>query len=218
MTVPTPFETVSLPVREKARAADVLARAFSDDALYVDLFPDAARRLDVLRAMFGAVVGHALTFGEVTTTPGVEGAACWLAPGKTDLTLWRVMRTGFGLMGTGFGLMRAMVTLRRDARRRFLKGESHVGRMHKRLIRSPHWYLLALGVMPEAQGRGIGGGLLRPVLARADAERLPCYLETQTEDNVRFYERRGFDVVEAGELPGQRVSVPMWYMIRVPRT
>ncbi len=89
--------------------------------------------------------------------------------------------------------------------------------MHRQLVDGPHWYLWALGVAPERQGQGIGGALLAPILARADAEGLPCYLETQTEANVAFYARRGFEVLAADELPGQPVSVPMWYMAREPR-
>jgi GNAT superfamily N-acetyltransferase len=76
--------------------------------------------------------------------------------------------------------------------------------------KEPHWYLMAVGVVPEAQGRGRGAALLRPVLERCDAERTPAYLEASTADNARLYERLGFeswDEVEA--LPGVRVR-PMW--------
>ncbi len=211
-------ETVTLRLEGRARAADALARAFAADAAYVDLVPDAARRLDVLRPMFGAVVCYAHVFGVVTTTAEIEGAACRVAPGKLALTPWRVIRTGLRMGRAAGDLVRAMAGLGRDARRRFRRGEAHVDRVHARLMTRPHWYLWALGVVPEAQGKGIGGALLQPVLAQADAEGVPCYLETQTEDNVRFYERRGFDVVAADELPGQRVSLPMWYMVREART
>ncbi len=211
-------ETVTLGREGTAGAADALARAFAGDAAYVDLVPAAARRLDVLRPMFGAVVCYAYTFGVVTTTAEIEGAACWIAPGKAALTPWRTIRTGIRMGPMAVDLVLRMAGLGRDARRRFRGGEAHVDRVHARLMPRPHWYLWALGVRPEAQRRGIGGALLRPILARADVEGVPCYLETQTEDNVRFYERRGFDVVAADELPGQRVSLPMWYMVREART
>jgi GNAT superfamily N-acetyltransferase len=65
------------------------------------------------------------------------------------------------------------------------------------------------------QGRGLGSTLLQPVLARADADRLPCYLETGVARNVTFYERHGFQVVAAGALP--RGGPPLWAMVRAPR-
>jgi ribosomal protein S18 acetylase RimI-like enzyme len=79
----------------------------------------------------------------------------------------------------------------------------------------PHWYLMALGVDPPYQGQGIGGRLLQPALVRADEERIPCYLETQTERNVGFYQQRGFNVVSEGEVPGY--SLRIWVMVREPQ-
>jgi len=52
-----------------------------------------------------------------------------------------------------------------------------------------------------AQGHGVGRMLLTPVLQRAGQEGLPCYLETFVPENVRFYEHRGFNVVDAGAEP-----------------
>ena len=47
--------------------------------------------------------------------------------------------------------------------------------------REPHWYLALLGVDPALQGRGFGPHLMQPVLDRCDSDRLPAYLETDTE-------------------------------------
>jgi hypothetical protein len=55
--------------------------------------------------------------------------------------------------------------------------------------------------------------LLGRGLARADAQALPCYLETETESNVGFYSRRGFVVVDDVEVSG----VHMWAMLRMPQ-
>jgi GNAT superfamily N-acetyltransferase len=86
-----------------------------------------------------------------------------------------------------------------------------LARLHPR---EPHWYLFAVGVVPEATGRGRGTTLLEPVLERCDAEHLPAYLEASSEDNARLYARLGFE--RRGEvevLEGVRLR-PMW---REPR-
>jgi GNAT superfamily N-acetyltransferase len=69
-------------------------------------------------------------------------------------------------------------------------------------------------VEPSELGKGIGGALIQPVLARAAAEGLLCYLETQNESDVPFYPKHGFEVVSDGEVPkcGRRV----WAMVRGP--
>ena len=70
----------------------------------------------------------------------------------------------------------------------------------------PHWYLATLGTAVEQQGKGIGGALMRPVLAHCDAEGMPCYLESSKERNVPFYRRHGFEVVEGGAAAPRRAA------------
>jgi hypothetical protein len=56
---------------------------------------------------------------------------------------------------------------------------------------------------------------LQPVLERADAGRLPCYLETHDHKNVAFYNKRGFELVRSENLPGY--DLPFWCMVRQPK-
>ena len=198
-------EVVILQRNQLAQAAEMLAWAFQSDPIYNELFPDSDARHKALGTMFNGVVGYALRYGEVLTTPEIRGAACWLPPGKAEVTLWRIARTGFGLV-------RGILGFSQEARKRFLAGITHTEAVHKRLMTVPHWYLWLLGVAPDRQGHGYGSALLQPILARADEDGVPCYLETQTERNVAFYRRRGFEVAETGLMPG--VDLPVWHMVR----
>jgi ribosomal protein S18 acetylase RimI-like enzyme len=116
------------------------------------------------------------------------------------------------MAGSGFRLPLAVFRFRPDDLRRFLTVIDHTDQAHGRLMHQPHWYLWALGVQPEAQGQGIGGDLLQYGLAQADGDGLPCYLETQTERNIAFYERFGFRV--ADELTVRSLAMRLWPMIR----
>ncbi len=80
---------------------------------------------------------------------------------------------------------------------------------------APHVALSTVGVLPEAQGAGLGTATLAPGLARADRETLPAHLETSSAANVRFYRRLGFDVSAAVDLPGGGPRT--WLMHRDPR-
>ncbi|MGZ5348523.1 MAG: GNAT family N-acetyltransferase, partial [Solirubrobacterales bacterium] len=62
-----------------------------------------------------------------------------------------------------------------------------------------------------AQRSGAGTALIRPGLERADAEGMPCYLETQRRSNIPFYERFGFELVEEVGLDD---SPRLWLMWR----
>jgi ribosomal protein S18 acetylase RimI-like enzyme len=99
--------------------------------------------------------------------------------------------------------------------RRLMRSQAHYERLHKRDVPPRHWYLPTLGVDPPRQGQGIGGALLQPVLARADAEGLWCYLETEKEKNVPFYRKHGFEVAAEGDLAGD--GPHFWTMRRKPQ-
>ncbi len=78
-----------------------------------------------------------------------------------------------------------------------------------------HWYLMAIGVQPEAQGRGLGGVLLAHTLNQLDERGEAAYLEATSPRSRRLYERFGFEV--AGEFAPDG-GPPLWPMWREPRS
>lgn len=77
------------------------------------------------------------------------------------------------------------------------------------------WYLQLLVVDPSTQRRGVGGMLQRECLARADEESLAYYLETQNRDNLTYYRRFGYEVVD--ELRPVKSGPSLWTMVRARR-
>jgi GNAT superfamily N-acetyltransferase len=88
----------------------------------------------------------------------------------------------------------------------------YVDSKHEELVSSPHWYLMLLGVDPEFQGKGYASLLLKGMLSQIDKERLPCYLETEKEENIQIYQHFNFKVIEEYTIPG--TSVKLWAMLR----
>ena len=85
-----------------------------------------------------------------------------------------------------------------------------------RMPREPHWLLDQLGVEPAAQGRGIGGALIRHAIATAEADGLPLVLETGREANLALYRHHGLEVFDEGDAPdgGPRI----WFLRRDPES
>jgi hypothetical protein len=197
--------SVPIPLLESQYklASDVMGRAFHNDPLWQYLVPDDSRRARTVPLSMGILVRYCLLYGMIYTTSALDGVACWLPPGETTPSIIRLVRIGirsapFQLGWTGF--------------RRYMAIENYGGKIHKSLAPGKHWYLWGLGVKPSQQGLGIGGMLIQPVLALADIDRLPCYLETMSEKNVPFYEKHGFRVVHEGIVPRHRLCV--WAMLR----
>lgn len=79
------------------------------------------------------------------------------------------------------------------------------------LGREPQWYLHLVVVRPQFMGQGYSSRLIRPMLARAEKESLPCTLITQSMENVRKYEHWGFKLMK--EMPVPR-SQEKFYSMR----
>ena len=185
----------------------MLGRAFGDDPLWAATFSDPARRPKLLVALFTALTKATLAAqGIAETTSDVAAVALWLPPGK-DIRLWATVKSGLVLP-------RFVMSLPAPDRKRMMAVLGQFGERRKVLMPDPHWYLSAIGVDPERQGRGLGSTLVRAGLARADNENTPVYLETETEGNVGFYQHLGFKVVEQTNAIG--LDLPVWLMVRRP--
>lgn len=115
--------------------------------------------------------------------------------------------------------LRAKLTALRGALGAGLRGLLNYGRIDDHMTAlhpaEPHHYLFILGVDPPQQGRGHGKAMLRALHARADADGLPCYLETDRETSVRLYESVGYRVVTDDRLAAVE-GLRMWTMRREP--
>ena len=74
----------------------------------------------------------------------------------------------------------------------------------------PCWYLAFMGVDPSAQGQGIGSSLLAAVLAHADRDGMPAYLEASCPENRRLYERHGFELMRELTVSDCPAIYAMW--------
>jgi GNAT superfamily N-acetyltransferase len=176
----------------------MLARAFLDDPVAVWSCRVDALRPAVLERFQAARLRQLLGDGEVWTTPELNCAALWAAPGR-----WKTSAR------QDAELARSLLHPRLIARAPMIaSGLLGVERKHPR--RAPHWYLSVLGTDPVDQGRGLGSAALRPVLEQCDADGIGAYLESSKERNIYFYARHGFRVNGELRLPrGPRVW-PMW--------
>ena len=202
----TQTEVTQLVASQIEEAGEVLGRAFFDDPATIYVLPEDAERADSLPWLMTGAARYGHIYGEVNTTAaGVKGAAIWLPPENWEMSRERMEEAGLGELEARLGP---------EAHERFTDLFGHLGELHERDVQPQHWYLFFLGVDPPRQGQGVGSALIQPVLARADRERLPCYLETAKEINVSFYKKHGFEVVVEDDLPGG--GPRFWTMKREP--
>ena len=202
------FDVDRMRPGEQPAVVGALARAFYDDPLFNYFLPNPVAQTKGLLSFMAAGLADAMPFGEIwiaRTGGKVACAAVWLPPGAYPRGLRRDLLTN----------LRGTPTFVRSGRR--ISGAirllAAVDKAHHEL-NEPHFYLGILGTDPLRQRTGAGHAALQPVLERCDAEGLPAYLETQKEENLAYYARHAFDVVQKLEVAG---VPPLWTLLRNPK-
>ena len=204
-----PLEIGPLDRDRLGEVGAVFAASHGRYPTFAHVFPDPARRAKARGAYYPPTGGHARPAGraDAAVTGGrLLGVAVWLPPGAFPWSAGRQLRAAPAML--------RVLAAAPAAFPRFMRLGANAARLHPR---DPHWNLETMGIVPGAQGRGVGTRLLAPGLARADQDGLACYLTTARRENLRFYGRLGFEVEhDALQLaPGGPTS---WGMRRPPRT
>ena len=185
-----------LEMSKAEELAAVLSEALCNEPHFRYVIPDDHARLRFLRGYFGSAIRASRLNGEIYTTPPIDGGALWIGPGR------------------GLTLASMMTMSPSEAQKRCSNLVTHLDEVHQQLVRELHLYLLVLGVKPSRQNENVEGILVEPLLARADSDDLPCYLETFNDKHLPFYERHGFRIAGSGKIPGG--GPDFWAMIRRP--
>lgn len=198
------MKIISAEKNDIDRLAQVLSEAMYQDPMYYYIFSDKESSLLYFNIFWKAVLAYTVKFGIVLTTEDFKGAACLLPPHKTDFTLADLLKTGFKIPLTIFRFPFHQMKKTFDIL-------FSLGRFQNQTIPEPHWYLMAIGVRPEYQGKGIGGCLLRELTGIAGKDGKPIYLETETKKNVQLYKKYGFEV--ANETTVKKHNLKFYLMI-----
>ena len=77
--------------------------------------------------------------------------------------------------------------------------------------KEPHWRLVAIGSQKYCQGQGVGHRLLSAGIRQLESSGAPIFLETSYRQNVQFYEKSGFLVVDELNKSGLPRT---WFMLK----
>jgi ribosomal protein S18 acetylase RimI-like enzyme len=196
------IEVRDLRADEVDAAVGVLARGMRDNPLHVAAYgKDPERRLRCHARLMAGLFKHfhaqqPIAAVEDGTLVGVTGVA---PPGTCQPTASQRLRLLPTMMGLG-PRTAARVASWTSAWAAHDPGE-------------PHVHLGPLAVDAHLQGRGIGSRIMEEHCRGLDGAGDLGYLETDKAENVRFYERFGFEVVAEDEV----IGVQNWFMHRTPR-
>jgi ribosomal protein S18 acetylase RimI-like enzyme len=194
-------EVVSLTGRALEAAAGVLARGMRDNPVHHAVFgPDPDRRVRVLQPMFRTMLGiwrHPVICARLDGE--LVGVVTPLPPGACRPPVGQGLRLAWPVLA-GAGLAR------------WSRAPRWLGAWYRHHPRQTHCHLGPVAVDAHLQQRGIGSQMLAVFAARMDADGEDAYLETDKPENVRFYQRFGFEIIDQATV----VGTPNWFMWRRP--
>jgi ribosomal protein S18 acetylase RimI-like enzyme len=198
------LEIGALGPADSDAALDVLSRGMLDNPVHFAVFgEDPERRRRRIRHVFEGAFDAMSWRTNMLAARDADGAIVGLCgaqpPGGCQLELGQQLRLMPRMLANGPRVALRMV--------RWL------GAWGKHDPQERHWHLGPVAVDAHLQGRGVGSKLMEVFCARVDAAGEAAYLETDKPQNVRFYERFGFEVISEQEVLG----VPNWFMSRPAR-
>ena len=169
------------------QASAALAESLFDDPFYqaiTDGFgDDLGARKHALEKYFHYSLEEAQLTGCCVLAPDPNlGAAAWLLPRSREIEAAESAAKSEFLVET----------LGSQGKENYFRIVRYMAPLAAQVIPSGAWYLSIIGVLPSAQGRGLGASLIAGTLVEATQAKAICYLETFTPRNLRFYERLGF--------------------------
>ena len=189
------------------KGAKIISEAFHEDPLYAYIIPDESERKKYFPYIFKAYIWYCLQYGVVyATSPNIEGIALWVPSEFAYITPERSKKCGdevfFYVLGRK-NLERLSIT-------------SYANEIHEQLIKEPHIYLMTIAVDPKLQRQGYGRRLISPMLEYLDENNLKCYLDTNKESNLLFYQNFGFKILKKFEI--ENTGVLNWSLLRYPKS
>jgi GNAT superfamily N-acetyltransferase len=168
-------------------ASPALVASLIDDPFYQAITEDfgagVSAREQALASYFRYSLDEAERTGRCVVAPDPRlGAAAWLLPRGPEVEAAESAAKSQHLLSI----------LGPRGNENYHRMVRHMAALAAPVAPADAWYLSIIGVLPSAQGCGLGAQLLAGTLAEASTARVSCYLETFTPRTIRFYERFGF--------------------------
>jgi GNAT superfamily N-acetyltransferase len=183
------------------------SRAFFDDPFFSYLLPDDNLRRSRLPIFFRSVYTHMGVHGRIVTVRNdadeALGVAAWLTTGGYPLPIKLQLSQIPSSLRAFYRRPRAIAT-----------GNRYVAALARAHRKDPHWYLMVLCADSPVQRSGVGTMLLEHAFDQVDREGVGSHLETPRHENVAYYQRFGYELIET--LTPVEGGPPYYTMWRAP--
>jgi ribosomal protein S18 acetylase RimI-like enzyme len=192
----------TLTKKDIKQAAISLGSAFEDDPLMTNLVGQGKGKKRRITAATETFIRYYFQDQTVyATSKDLEGVIIITQGNQQPFAFLKIFTNGavFSLFGVGLrGILSLVLLAPLDSLKAAYNNQN------------PFIYIQMVGVSKDHQGKGFGKKLLNSVIQKSQELKVPIYLETETESNVRFYEKFGFKFLNKVQIPV--IEQTMWTM------
>lgn len=164
---------------DKPLVTDLLSAAFDDNLSVNYIVRQDDKRKQRIRALMDYSFEVCYRFGKVWLSEDRKACALVLYPHKKNTTL-QMIWLDVKLIFTAIDIRGIKKALDREAK------------IKAKQPKEPMAYLWFIAVKPLYQHQGAGSRILKEIIADAELQNLPVYLETSTERNLPWYNQQDF--------------------------
>lgn len=199
-----------LTSKDMDRITRLFLAAFHDYPKLKMPFPEEEKRQAALEALIRFYGTYDLKYGRgYALNEDMDAAVLIVESAQLNYSSFRHLMAG----SYSKKYREAMKRLGKKERKRLRYLFAELEELEKDLtFPEPHLYVDFIGVWPDLQGRGRGYELMNHICDYADTQHLPIMLFTNTEEDIRFYRRLGFEVV--GQTHSKKYGFTNQYMVR----
>lgn len=172
---------ISAQRADKARIVDILCESFRNDPQTKYILGSTNNSAIKLERLMAYAFEYGLINGKVDISDDRNSAAIWKTRYSSKMSANLLVESILFLLAFGFS------------------GLKRISAMEKRIEAFypedvTFNYLWILGTDPQQQGKGYGSAILAKAIREQQLNGIPLYLETSSEANVKYYQRKGFSL------------------------
>ena len=183
-----------LQKEQQSKAAELLVLCFLDNPMFISLMPNEQKRKQLLKPLFECLLAYTMQVGTIyITSKNLEGMIASVK--EHPLNQLKRPFLFYGECAWRLITQVSWLTLITAYWRYHTKKRTFLT-LPKNLSHLTTYYSIQMfAVAPTQRHKGHARALLDCVLGQAQAEHLPCLLETETLSNVAMYKHFNFKVI-----------------------
>lgn len=184
--------------KDKSRIIEILCLSFENDPQTNYILGSGSNQLKKRKRLMAYAFEFSFANGKVEMSEDKKAAAIWKKSGSKKMTMYLLYESILFFFSFGW------------------KGLKRISDMEKKIstfypTEGIFRYLWILGTDPNVQGKGYGSAILSKAISSFQADSIPLYLETSTELNLNYYERKGFKLYRRIDL-GNETDLTIYLM------